>query len=148
MKALVVYDSKWGNTEAIAKAIAAGINKDARVAKVGEPAASDVEGLALLVVGSPVLGGKPSKPMQEYLKTIVQSSTTKMRIATFDTRMKMKFAEKFGFAADRMADQLKEQGNIILSVPMGFIVNGQKGPLAEGEVERAEKWGRELAKSK
>ena len=31
---------------------------------------------------------------------------------------------------------------------MGFIVTGQKGPLAEGELERATKWGKDLTKVK
>jgi len=51
----------------------------------------------------------------------------------------MKFAQKFGFAAVRIADELKDQGNTLISEPMGFIVIGQKGPLAEGELERASK---------
>jgi hypothetical protein len=106
-----------------------------------------MKGIDLLVVGSPVLGGKPSKPMQGYLKTITRTSTTKLRIAAFDTRMRMKFAERFGFAAVRMAKQLEEQENVLVAEPMGFIVLGQKGPLEEGEVERAKEWGKALAKA-
>jgi flavodoxin len=148
VKALVVYDSKWGNTEKVALAIAAGIGKDAKAAQVGAVESDQSRTMELLVIGSPVIGGKPTKTMQEYLKTIVQTSSTKLRIATFDTRMTMKFAQKFGFAAVKMADQLKEQGNALVSEPMGFIVKGQKGPLAEGELDRATQWGKELVKKK
>ena len=131
MKAIVVYDSKWGNTEMIAKAIAVGIGKSVRAVQVGDINTIETKSMELLVLGSPVLGGRPSKPMQGYLKTISQTSATRLRIATFDTRMTMKLAQRFGFAAVRMADQLREQGNTIISEPMGFIVTGQKGPLAE-----------------
>ena len=148
MKAFVVYDSKWGNTEKVALAIAAGIGKEAKAAQVGAVKLDQTESVELLVIGSPVIGGRPSKPIQEYLKTIAQTSSTKLRIATFDTRMTMKFAQKFGFAAVKMADQLKEQRNTLISEPMGFIVKGQKGPLAEGELDRATLWGKELMKRK
>jgi flavodoxin I len=146
MKALVVYDTKWGNTEKVALAIAAGIGKGTRAIRVGEVDVNQAKELNLLVVGSPVIGGKPTKPIQEYLKTIANTAATKMRIATFDTRMTMKFAQKFGFASVRMADQLKEQGNITVSEPMGFMVKGQKGPLDEGELERATQWAQTLSK--
>ena len=148
MKALVVYDTKWGNTEKVAAAVAAGIGKGAQALRVDAVAPDAAGNLDLLVLGSPVLGGKPTKPMQAFLKAIVRTSGTGLRIAVFDTRMKMKFAEKFGFAADKMADQLRGQENTVISEPMGFLVTGQKGPLAEGEEERAAQWGRELLQSK
>lgn len=147
MKALVVYDSKWGNTEMIAKAVAAGIGKSIRAVRVEAADPTEARKMELLILGSPVLGGRPTKPMQEFMKTIVQTLDTPLRIATFDTRMKMKFAQRFGFAAVRMADQLREQGNILISEPMGFIVTGKKGPLAEGELERATQWARGLSKA-
>jgi flavodoxin len=148
VKALVVYDSKWGNTEKVALAVAAGIGKDSKAAQVGAVESDQTKTIELLVIGSPVIGGRPTKPIQEHLKTITQTASTKLKIATFDTRMMMKFAQKFGFAAVRMADQLKEQGNTLVSEPMGFIVKGQKGPLAEGELDRATLWGKELTKKK
>ena len=146
MKALVVYDTKWGHTEQIAKAIAAGLGKGAKTARVGDPEANLLGGIDLLVIGSPVIGGRPTKLLQEMLKEMKPEPSTKMKIATFDTRMTMKFAQKFGFAAVRMADQLKELGFTIKAEPEGFIVKGQKGPLEDGELERAEKWGKTISK--
>jgi len=146
VKALVVYDTKWGHTEQIAKAIAAGIGKGAKAARVGDPETKLLGGIDLLVIGSPVLGGRPTKPLQEMLKEMKPGPSSKMKIATFDTRMTMKFAQKFGFAAVRMTDQLKELGFSMKAEPEGFIVKGQKGPLEEGELERAEKWGQTISK--
>ena len=146
VKALIAYDTKWGNTEKVGMAIAAAIGKSAKAVQVGAIDSDQIKNIELLILGSPVIGGRPTKPIQEYLKTINQTSGTKLRIATFDTRMTMKFAQKFGFAAVRMATQLKEQGNTIISEPTGFIVTGQKGPLAEGELDRATNWGKELIK--
>ena len=53
MKAIVVYESLWGNTAAIARAIAEGIGPEARALSTAEatgPAIADVD---LLVAGSP-----------------------------------------------------------------------------------------------
>jgi hypothetical protein len=83
--------------------------------------------------------------MQEFPKTFSPKSATKLRIATFDTRMKMKLAQRFGFAAMRMALQLREQGHGLISEPARVIINGQKGPVAEEELERAAQWGKELS---
>ena len=148
MKVLVVYDSKWGNTESIAKAVAAGIGKNAKPIKVDDLETIRKETMDLLIIGSPVIGGKPTKLIQEYIKGIPQTLNKKVRVAAFDTRMTTKFAQKLGFAAVRIADELQNQGNILISEPMGFVVIGQKGPLAEGELERASKWGKDLTKKK
>jgi flavodoxin len=147
MKTLVVYDTKWGNTEKIAAAIADGVGGNARAVKIDGVTPEEAGKADLLIIGSPVIGGKPTKPIQAFLKTIVPASAPKRAIATFDTRMTMKLAQRFGFAAVKMADQLKAQGNTVVSEPMGFIVTGQKGPLAEGEMERATLWGKSLEKS-
>jgi len=148
MKTLVLFDSNWGNTEMIACAIAAAIGMGTNALRVGSEEAKRIEMIEILVIGSPVIRGRPTKPMQEYVKSISQKVNSKLKIATFDTRMTTEFARKLGFAADRMADQLKQAGYRIISEPKGFIVTGQKGPLAEGELERANQWGKELSKQK
>jgi flavodoxin len=145
MKALVVYDSTWGNTEKIATAIAAGIG-GTRAIRVGSADVKEYEEIDLLVLGSPVLGGRPTESMQKHIKSIPQAVAKKLSVATFDTRVSMKFAKIFGYAAVRMADQLKGEGSKLKSTPQGFIVKGRSGPLAEGELERATKWGEELAR--
>jgi flavodoxin len=148
VKVLIVYDSKWGNTESIAKAVAAGIGKNARFVKVNDLDTIKTESMDLLIIGSPVIGGKPTKAIQEYMKKLSQTLDKNIRVATFDTRMTMKLAQKFGFAAVRVAEEFKENGNTLIAEPMGFIVVGQKGPLAEGELERATQWGKDLMQTK
>lgn len=145
MKALVVYDSTWGNTEKIATAIAAGIGGGSRAIRVGSADVKEYEELDLLVLGSPVLGGRATESMQKHIKSIPPAVAQKLNVATFDTRMAMKLAKLFGTAAVRMADELKGAGSTLKSTPQGFIVKGRSGPLAEGELERATKWGEELA---
>jgi flavodoxin len=144
MKTLVLFDSKFGNTEAIAQAVAKGIGGGASTARVGAGGSLSLAGLDLLVIGSPVVGGRATKPVQEIVEKIGTPTGSKPRVAVFDTRMTMKFAQRFGHAAVRMADELKAKGFTLVGEPAGFIVLGQKGPLADGELERAEAWGKAL----
>ena len=145
MKALVVFDSVAGNTEKVAQAIAAGMSGGIKAVRVGSPESKDLEKLSLLVVGSPTYGGKPTETVQKYLDSLPAAGVKKLHVATFDTRLKMKFVKLFGFAADRMAAWFREKGSSERLAPMGFVVKGGKGPLIEGELERATAWGRELA---
>jgi flavodoxin len=146
MKALVVFDSTWGNTEKIAHAVASGLGGSTKAHRVGSAEAKEYEGIDLLVLGSPILGGRPSPAMQGYIKAIPQPVAEKLTVATFDTRLTMKFAKIFGYAAVRMANQMKNKGCRV-KLTEGFIVKGTNGPLADGELERATEWGSKLARS-
>jgi flavodoxin len=144
MKALVVFDSTWGNTEKIAHAVASGIGGGARVLRVGSVDAARFDGIDLLVLGSPILGGRPSPSMHGYIDSIPEAAARRLQVATFDTRLMMRFARIFGYAAVRMADQLKEKGCALRSTE-GFFVKGRSGPLADGELARATEWGSTLS---
>ena len=143
MNTLVVFDSAAGNTEKIAKAIAAGIGPNAKAIRINSPEAGQLENASLLVVGSPTYGGRPTEGMLKYLNGPSLPSKT-LKVATFDTRLKMKLSKLFGYAADKMGTHFKEKGIMIKGKPEGFIVKGRNGPLAEGELERANSWGKSL----
>ena len=143
MNALVVFDSVAGNTEKIAQAIAAGIGAGTKAVRVSSPDAKRIEKLSLLVVGSPTYGGRPTEAVQKYLDGLSAIPKT-LRVATFDTRLKMKIAKVFGFAANRMETSFVQKGIGTKGKPEGFIVKGRNGPLADGELERARSWGKSL----
>jgi flavodoxin I len=144
MKALVVFDSVAGNTEKVAQAIAAGMAGGTKAVRIGSPESKALDQLSLLVVGSPTYGGKPTETVQSYLDSLPAAQIKKLRVAAFDTRLKMKLVKVFGFASDRMTAWFKKESGECLA-PMGFIVKGRNGPLADGELERATAWGKELA---
>lgn len=144
MKVIIVYDSQYGNTEMIAKAIggaAAGFVEVSRADSI-DPAA--MEGADILVFGSPTHGGRPTPSIQDLIAKIPSSTLKGTRVATFDTRNEGRFVKIFGYAADRMAASLTERGGKLVSPPAAFFVTGKKGPLKDGEIERAMKWAREL----
>ena len=141
MKALVVYDSNLGNTKLIAETIAGELGSDTRAVSITDVKADDLAGVELLVVGSPIIGWKPTVHMQEFLAGLRPGQLNGIKATTFDTRVKLFI---HGDAANEMAKRLKELGAEIVAEPMPFYVRGKEGPLFEGEVEKAKAWAKKL----
>jgi len=141
MTTLVIYDSVHGNTEKIARAIGDAIGTDAKVLRVSEMSQDTPSSTGLLIIGSPTHGGRPTPDIQSFLDRMPVQG---VRVAVFDTRFEGRMIRLFGYAAPRMADGLKAKGANIVAPPEGFIVKGTKGPLKEGEIERAAAWTKKI----
>jgi len=148
MKSLIVYDSLYGNTEKIAKAIGAALTGEVKVLRVGEVDPSELKTFDLLIVGSPTHGGRASPTMREFLDKIQAAALQGINVAAFDTRLTSRWAAIFGYAAGRIAKSLKKKGGTLIVSPQGFLVTGTEGPLKEGEVERAASWAKEIVETK
>jgi len=148
MKALIVYDSVYGNTEKIARAIAEAITPsgEVKVLRAGEANPSELESIDLLIVGSPTHGGRPTPAIQNLINKIPELQGIK--VAAFDTRIPTKLVRVFGYAAGRIANNLKKKGSTLIASPEGFFVTGGQGPLKEGELERAAAWAKGILESK
>lgn len=153
MGALVIYDSMFGNTEAVARAIADGIGGGVKAIAVADVDISRLETATLVVVGSPTQGGKPTAGIRDFLGAVPANALVNIEVAAFDTRLTMKesnFALRFlmrliGFAAPRIASRLKAKGGELVVPAEGFIVEGREGPLGEGELARARSWAAAIA---
>jgi flavodoxin I len=149
MKALVVYDSAYGNTARVARAIRERL--DADLALASEATTHDLEGIELLIVGSPTQGGRPTEPVQTFLDELPDLHG--LRVAAFDTRLDKQDRSQgikflmgiIGFAAEKEAKSLRRKGGHVVGNPAGFVVTGKEGPLAEHELERAGSWAGQLA---
>ncbi len=146
MKALIVYDSMYGNTEKIAKAIGGAIAGEARVVRVSEVNSAELKTIDLLIVGSPTQGGRATAAIRDFLDKISEPAIKGINVAAFDTRVSTRVATVFGYAAGRIAGSLKRKGGTLVASPQGFFVKGTEGPLKEGELERAAGWAKEVAK--
>jgi len=144
MKALIVYDSVYGNTEIIARSIGGAISGDVKVLSIGEVNPSELESIDLFIVGSPTQAGRPTPAMQDFLKSVPETTIKGINVASFDTRLTAKWVIIFGYAAGRIAGNLKRKGGNLVTRPEGFFVKGTKGPLKEGEAERAADWAKEI----
>ncbi len=151
MKALVVYDSVFGNTEKVAQAMASALGCEA--CRVNAVTPEQLAGLDALIVGSPTQAFQALKPVKAFLKSIPAGSLKGVKVAGFDTRMDVKevnnavltaFSKAFGYAAEPIGKQLVKKGGTQAVVPAGFIVTGEKGPLRDGELERAAEWAKRV----
>jgi flavodoxin I len=147
VKALVVYDSFFGNTERVARAIASSLGPPAEVTvvKVSDVTPAQLTGLSHLIVGSPTRGFRPTPAIVEFLKGIPAGSLTGVKVAAFDTSIPKKdmpfFIRLGGYAAKPISEALKEKGGELVLPPEAFYVEkGEQGPLKDGEVERAGCW--------
>lgn len=163
MKAIVVYESHWGNTAAIARAIAEGIGPAATALSTAEAAAVELAGVDLIVAGAPLLGF--SLPTEGMLKSMAGSQASdptppdlshpamrtwlatlpagRGRAAAFETRIWW----SPGSAAKAILARLEQAGYRAAAKPERFIVQGKYGPLRDGELERAKRWGAALAQT-
>ena len=137
MKAIIVYDSVYGNTKKIAETIAAELGKGVKAIAVSDFKSKDLAGIELLVVGSPILGWSPSEKTGKFLAGLTSGQLKGVRAAAFDTRLKIFF---HGDAAGKISVSLKKAGAEIVAEPMGFIVEGREGPLADDALGLAKEW--------
>ncbi len=161
MKAIVVYESHWGNTAAVARAIAEGIGPEAHPLSTAEATGAVLADVDLIVAGAPLLGfSLPTELMvkglaNEKAPAPADTSHPSMRTwlaglpkgtagaAAFETRIWW----SPGSAAKTALNMLEKAGYRPVAKPQRFIVTGRYGPLKEGELERAKAWGAELSQA-
>lgn len=168
MKALVVYESIFGNTRdvalAIARGLASGTDVEVEAVEVGHAPANPT-GVDLLVVGGPIHAWGMTRAatragaVEEALAAHVEPVSRDVGVrewlaklghlvpapdaATFDTAMQTTWFP-VGSAGKGEAKALEASGAKLLVAPEHFFVTGRHGPLVEGELERAERWGEAL----
>ena len=148
MRTLIVYDSVHGNTEKVAQTIGDALGGEVSVRRASEVSAADVEAVDLLIVGSPTHGGWFTEAVKGWLDQLPATALDGIRAAAFDTRTPPTILSRiFGFAAPRIAERLEKTGAELVGEPGGFLVEGIKGPLQEGELERAAVWAEEIIRS-
>lgn len=86
----VVYDTQFGNTERIARTIAAILSEfgQVRAVRVDQIHLDALRGVDLLILGSPTQGFRPTLAMQPFLRTVTFQSLNNLAVACFDTRFR------------------------------------------------------------
>ena len=169
MRAVVVYESMYGNTRAIADAIGDGLRECAHVevVPVRDADAAVARGAELLVVGGPThvrgmsRAGTRSAAVEaankaesgltvdpaaegpgvrEWLDSLGKFD---LRAAAFDTRLDAPVAFT-GRASKRIARKLRQHGFSLVTEPESFLVT-KATDLNPDEQARAHRWGKSLA---
>ncbi|SHN75934.1 flavodoxin family protein [Cryptosporangium aurantiacum] len=163
MTTLVVVESLFGNTRAIADAVADGLSAAGPVTVVGvdDAPATPADDVTLLVVGAPTHAFSLSRPntrkaaedqgaehhptgVREWLAAL-PADTSGRAAAAFSTRIPKKFVP--GSAAKAAARRLGRLGYRPAAPPEDYFVLDTAGPLRAGEIDRARAWGKRLAKA-
>jgi menaquinone-dependent protoporphyrinogen IX oxidase len=170
MRAVVVYESMFGNTHAVADAIGRGLSHGAEVAVIPVTQATPdlVAAADLLVVGGPThvhgmsrastrrsaaemadkqealhLEPNAVEPgLREWFDSLPDRSVA---AAAFDTRMDGP-AFFTGRAAKGIGKRLRRHHCVMTAKPQSFMVTKQN-TLHSGETARAEAWGKTLVES-
>ncbi|MDO8308714.1 MAG: flavodoxin [Actinomycetota bacterium] len=157
MSTLVVYESMFGNTDAVAHAVAAGLGGAPCVNVATKPSVGPE--VDLLVVGGPThafsmsrastradahrQSGKPDDPDEPGIREWIGGlGSISAGFAAFDTRVSKPRVP--GSAAKKAAKALKGAGGRQAAEPMTFWVDGTPGPIHDGELDRAREWGATL----
>ena len=166
LRALLVFESMFGNTEEVARGVAAGLTAGGFIVEsidVVDVGPAETDAYELVVVGAPThafslsrpstrqdavtKGGRPAAAatgLREWIATLPARGTPHGTAAAFDTRVTaMRRLPKA--AATRAYHLLAHLGFEMVSRPTGFLVTDITGDLVPGETERAEAWGRLVA---
>jgi flavodoxin len=144
-KAIVLYHTQFGNTEKIAKAIAAGIADqgiEVDCLSVEDVQIDTLKDYELLAIGGPTHGFGMSKPMKEFMKKLEHVDLQDKNTFCFDTKNKGRI---WGSAAKGIEKQLRKRGLKIIKPHTSAIVKGLKGPLEDGMEGKFNQIGTELA---
>ena len=173
MKALVVYESMFGNTEEVARAVADGLRAagaagapgdEVQVVEVSDAPAEPGPEVGLIVAGGPTHAfsmsrqntradainrgateGERAFGLRDWLEAL-PSGRHAEKVATFDTRIDT-MRHLPGSAAKGAAKLARKHGYASAGRAESFYVDDVEGPLLDGELDRARAWGRQLATS-
>jgi len=170
MRALVVYESMYGNTRAVAEAIADTLAARYEVAVAPVAEAPEAPNADLLVVGGPThmhglttsmtrhMAVKAAQEddhhlepaagdehgLRQWLRALPERGGA--RAAAFDTRGDAN-AALTGSASRGITRRLRRRGYDVVASE-SYLVDDAEGPLQDGELDRARAWAAGLAESR
>jgi menaquinone-dependent protoporphyrinogen IX oxidase len=153
MKGIVIYDTSHGNTKKIAETIAETLKAseiEVDLFDVKEAKKLITNDYNFLVLGSPTKFGTMSFAIKFFLGKVKSEEWINKPFAAFDTENpenveKARIENKEWSAAEKIATKLKEKKMKQMLPVLKALVLGLKGPLVEGEIDRAKGYAAELA---
>lgn len=147
-KAIIVYESLYGNTKKIAEAISEGINKvegvECLIKKTGEIHTDDLCDYDAILFGCPNHNQGPALNLVKFIDRASIVHLNAKTGAVFDTYT----GGNKEVAVKKLKTILLEKlPGIALTGMLSAKVTGRKGPLANGEETRAQEFGKEFGKT-
>ena len=152
MKAIIIYASRFGSTEKIAKSLEIGLKATAGIQSVVCTGANDIpttdslKEYDILCIGAPTENTTAPKSMKEFLAKLKDTDLSSKYCFAFDTKLDSRFS---GSAAKYIEKELDNLGFRIIAPRESAIVSSIKergamvgSRLKEGEEKRFEEVGR------
>ncbi|MDD1721264.1 MAG: flavodoxin family protein [Euryarchaeota archaeon] len=147
MKALVIYDSLYGNTEKVARALASGMREggiDVECVRANTVDVGTLRAYDMIVIGGPTHSMGLSDTMKTFTKQLKEAAVKNKQAFAFDTKYDSRFA---GSAGKKIEQRMKQNGMKVVVPHASAIVLGKEGPLKEGTEAQFKQIGTELARS-
>jgi flavorubredoxin len=146
-KAIVTYESKYGNTKRVAEAIAESMNEvagvEASVRALKEVELGEISGCDAILLGSPNHLGGPTRGVKGFIDKLGELQLRGKMFAVFDTYMWKDFEK----TVKKMEKRINERAPGLKRMAAGLSVKvlGLRGPIAEGELSRCREFGKNIA---
>jgi flavodoxin len=146
VKALVVYESKYGNTKRVAEAIVEGMKEAGEVeASIKELKEVDLERVAdydVILIGSPNHFGGPTRGIKDFIDKLGKLRLKGKMFAVFDTYI----GKDFEKAVKKMEKRVSEKASELKKIMSGLsiMVQGIKGPMVENELSKCNGFGKSI----
>lgn len=156
MKGLILFRSHYGNTRLVAEAIAKKVQELGHEAVLQDlrDKLPEMTGIDFVMIGAPTRFARVTGKALSQLKELRKKGMTRLPIAVFDTygpvptdRQKLEKSQKWLYpgAAGIMLRVAEEQGlNVYPKALRCEVREGTKGPLADGQLEKAASFAEEF----
>ena len=146
-RAIIIYESKYGNTRQVAEQIAEGMRQvrgtEVTLAEVGQVDLNAVANFDVILMGSPNHMGRHTGGLRKLIDNLGKLKLDNKKAAVFDTYLSKDFEK----AVKKMEKQIVEKlPSLLLAAPgLSIRVDGMKGPITEGEIPKCKEFGINIA---
>jgi len=146
-KAIIVYESKYGNTKLVAEMIVEGMNQvsgtEAILTELNEVDLTQIDEFDTILVGSPNHLGRATRSIRKFIDKLRKLNLENKQGAVFDTYL----AKDFEKAVKKMEKQIAEKvpGLTLVAPGLSIRVDGMKGPIMDGELPKCKEFGAKIA---
>jgi len=146
-KAIVVYESKYGNTRLVAETIIEGMREvsgvEVALNELKEVDLSRLIDFDAILVGSPNHMGRQTRGIRKFIDELGKLKLEGKLAAVFDTYLGGDFEK----AVKKIEKQITEKapGLKLVTPGLSIRVKGTKGPIADGELPKCKQFGTRIA---
>jgi len=138
VKAIVVYESKYGNTKLAAESVVEGLNQvsgtEVKLTELNDVDFTRIGESDMVLVGSPNHIGRATRSIRKFIDKLGNINLEGKQAAVFDTYMGGDFEKAVKKMEKQMGEKTPELKIITPDLSVG--VDGMKGPITDGQLSK------------